>query len=262
MIRINLLPHRELKRKRQQQQFLVMLGLVVALGAAIWLCGHYYMSDQLEQQNGRNAYLESELATLDKQIAEIKKLQELTVALLQRKKVVESLQANRAETIHLLDQLVRQLPDGVYLKSFQQKGSQVSITGYAQSNARVSTFMRNLEASPYLEKPRLIEIKAVTERNARLSEFILAVFLARTTDEAAGRKPAAKPAATVAGTAAPIPIARVVAPETTGAATPIAAGATASATRVDAKPAVPAAAASPPGVSSSGSSRSSLPKGE
>ena len=228
MIRINLLPHRELKRKRQQQQFLVMLGLVVALGAAIWFGGHYYMSDQLEQQNGRNSYLESEVATLDKQIEEIKKLKELTVALLQRKKIVESLQANRAETVHLLDQLVRQLPDGVYLKGIQQKGNQVGITGYAQSNARVSTFMRNLEASPYLEKPSLIEIKAVTERNTRLSEFSLAVFLARTKDEAADRKPAAKsgakPAAAAPGAAGAIPSAQVLAPATTASATPATSG--------------------------------------
>ena len=226
MIRINLLPHRELKRAQQQQQFLVMLGGVVALGAAIWFGGHSFMNDQLEQQESRNAYLESEVATLDKQIAEIKKLKELTVALLQRKKVVESLQANRAETVYLLDQLVRQLPDGVYLKNIQQKGHQVSITGYAQSNARVSTFMRNLEASPYLEKPSLIEIKAVTERNARLSEFILAVFLARPKDEAAGRKPAAKPgakpAAAAAGAAGAIPSAQVLAPAMTAGATPVA----------------------------------------
>lgn len=236
MIRINLLPHRELKRKRKQQQFLMMLGLVVALGAAIWFSGHYYMSDQLEQQQGRNAYLESEIATLDKQIAEIKKLQELTAALLQRKKVVESLQANRAETVYLLDQLVRQLPDGVYLKGIQQKGNRVGITGYAQSNARVSTFMRNLEASPYLEKPSLIEIKAVTERNARLSEFSLAVFLTRTKDEPADRKPAAKPAAkptakpgakpaaTAPSTVGAIPSAQVLAPAITAGATPTANG--------------------------------------
>jgi len=226
MIRINLLPHRELKRKQQQQQFLVMLGLVVALGMAIWMGGHYYLSDQLEQQNGRNAYLESEVATLDKQIAEIKKLKELTVALLQRKKVVESLQANRAETVYLLDQLVRQLPDGVYLKAVQQKGNRVNITGYAQSNARVSTFMRNLEASPYLEKPSLIEIKAVTERNARLSEFSLAVLLARAKDEAAGSKPAAKPgakpAAAASGAAGRIPSAQVLAPAGAVGATPAA----------------------------------------
>ncbi|MBI1988687.1 MAG: PilN domain-containing protein [Betaproteobacteria bacterium] len=236
MIRINLLPHRELKRKQQQQQFLVMLALVVALSTAIWMGGHYYLSDQLEQQNGRNAYLESEVATLDKQIAEIKKLKELTVALLQRKKVVESLQANRAETVYLLDQLVRQLPDGVYLKAIQQKDRQVNITGYAQSNARsnarVSTFMRNLEASPYLEKPSLIEIKAVTERNTRLSEFSLAVLLARTKDEAAGSKPGAKPrakpAAAAPGAAGTIPSTQVLAPARTVGATPAATAAASS----------------------------------
>ncbi len=222
MIRINLLPHRELKRKRQQQQFLVMLGVVVALGAAIWFGGHYLTGDQLEQQNLRNAYLESEVATLDKQIEEIKKLKELIVALLQRKKVVEALQANRAETVYLLDQLVRQLPDGVYLKGIQQKGNQVSITGYAQSNARVSTFLRNLETSPYLEKPSLIEIKAVTERNTRLSEFSLAVFLSRATDKMADNKPAAKPrakpAAAAPGAAGAIPSAQVLAPAMAAAA--------------------------------------------
>ena len=224
MIRINLLPHRELKRKRQQQQFLVMLGLVVALGATIWFGGHYYMSNQLEKQQGRNAYLESEVATLDKQIEEIKKLKELTVALLQRKRVIESLQANRSETVYLLDQLVRQLPDGVYLKGIQQKGSQVNITGYAQSNARVSTFMRNLEASPYLERPSLIELKAVTERNARLSEFSLAVLFTRTKDEVAGRKPGAKPVAAAPGAAGAIPSAQVLAPAMTARATPAASG--------------------------------------
>lgn len=226
MIRINLLPHRELKRKRQQQQFFVMLGVAVALGAAIWYGGHYFMSGQLEQQNGRNAYLESEVVKLDKQIEEIEKLKELTVALLQRKKVVEALQANRAETVYLLDQLVRQLPDGVYLKNIQQKGRQVSITGYAQSNARVSTFMRNLETSPHLEKPSLIEIKAVTERTVRLSEFSLTVFLIRAMDEAADRKPAvkpgAKPAAAAPRAAGALPSAQVLAPATAAGATPAA----------------------------------------
>lgn len=202
MIRINLLPHRELKRKRQQQQFFIALGIVAGLGATVWFAAHTYLSGQLEEQNGRNSYLESEIAVLDKQIEEIKKVQEQTTALLQRKKIVESLQANRAETVYLLDQLVRQLPDGVYLKGVLQKGSKVSITGFAQSNARVSTFMRNLESSPYLEKPSLVEIHAVTDKNARLSEFSLSVFLTRTKDEPAGKKPVATP----------IPTAQVVTP--------------------------------------------------
>lgn len=196
MIRINLLPHRELKRKRQQQQFFVMLGSVAVLGVGIWFAVHTALNAELENQQQRNAYLESQIVVLEKQIDEIKKLKEQIAALLQRKKVVESLQANRAETVYLLDQLVRQLPDGVYLKSITQKGPLVTISGYAQSNARVSTFMRNLEASPYLEAPRLIEIKAVTERNQRISEFNLAVSLTRAPaeDPAAGKKPPAKAA--------------------------------------------------------------------
>lgn len=266
MIRINLLPHRELKRKQQQQDFFAMLGAVAGLGATIWFAGHYSLNNQLEEQRGRNGYLESEIVALDLQISEIKKLRELTAALLQRKKVVESLQANRLETVYLLDQLVRQLPDGIYLKGIQQKGNRINITGFAQSNSRVSTFMRNLESSPYLEKPSLIEIKAVTERNVRISEFSLAVFLTRTKDDAAGKKPAVTPVATATGAAAPIPTPQLVAPVTTAGATPIAAGAAAGETRADAKPAVPAAkpvaASAPPSASSSGSSRSSLPKRE
>jgi type IV pilus assembly protein PilN len=204
MIRINLLPHRETKRKQLQQQFFIALGVMAGLGATVWFAAHSYLGGQLEEQNGRNSYLESEIASLDKQIAEIKKVQEQTTALLQRKKIVESLQANRADTVYLLDQLVRQLPDGVYLKGIQQKGSKVSVNGFAQSNARVSTFMRNLESSPYLEKPSLVEIHAITDKASRLSEFSLSVLLTRSNDDAtAAKKPAAGGA---------IPTAQVVAP--------------------------------------------------
>ena len=173
-----------------------MLGAVLGLGAGAWFAVHSYLNGQLEEQNGRNSYLESEIAVLEKQIDEIKKLKEQTEALLQRKKVVESLQANRAETVYLLDQLVRQLPDGVYLKSVSQKVNKVTVNGFAQSNARVSTFMRNLESSPYLEKPVLIEIHAFSDKAARLSEFSLNVSLTRSKEEQAStKKPAAKPAA-------------------------------------------------------------------
>ena len=217
MIRINLLPHREIKRKQQQKEFIIMTAAVLGLGAAAWFAVHSYLGGQLEEQNGRNNYLETEIATLDKQIDEIKKLKEQTAALLQRKKVVESLQANRAETVYLLDQLVRQLPDGVYLKSVQQKANKVTVGGFAQSNARVSTFMRNLESSPYLEKPVLIEIKAFADKTARLSEFSLSVLLTRSKeDQAPVKKPAAKP---VAEAPAAVPTNQVVA-QTAPANTP------------------------------------------
>ncbi len=214
MIRINLLPHREIRRKQQQKEFFIMLGVIAGLGATVWFATHSFLSGQLEEQNGRNTYLETEIAALDKQIEEIKKVQEQTTALLQRKKIVESLQANRAETVYLLDQLVRQLPDGVYLKGVQQKGNKVAVNGFAQSNARVSTFMRNLESSPYLEKPSLVEIHAVTDKTSRLSEFSLSVSLTRSKeDPTAGKKPA------VAGAA--IPTAQVVAPGKPAAAAPV-----------------------------------------
>ena len=105
---------------------------------------------RIDNQNSRNALLKTEIAKLDEQIKEIDKLREQTQALLARKQVVETLQTNRTEAVHLLDQLVRQLPDGIYLRSVKQAGAKVTLIGYAQSNARVSTLMRNIEASPWL----------------------------------------------------------------------------------------------------------------
>lgn len=192
MIRINLLPHREIRRKRQQQQFFVTLGLVAAFGVVIWLAVHTYLNDQLNEQNDRNHYLQSEIAKLDKQIEEIKALKEQIAALLARKTVVETLQGNRSEVVHLLDQLVRQLPEGIYLKSIKQTGNKVTITGYTQSQARVSTLMRNLESSQQLENPGLIEIKAITQGASRINEFTMNIYITRAKpEESAKKKPVA-----------------------------------------------------------------------
>jgi len=171
MIRINLLPHREIRRKQQQQQFFILLFGVVIIGAAVWFVVHSYLDEQHELQMSRNKYLQDEIVKLDKQIAEIQKLKDQTAALLARKRVVETLQGNRSEVVHLLDQLVRQLPDGVYLKSIKQTGPRVTINGFTQSQARVSTLMRNLESSPQLEDPGLVEIKAVTQGGLRINNF-------------------------------------------------------------------------------------------
>jgi type IV pilus assembly protein PilN len=179
MIRVNLLPHRALKRKALQRQFFVVAAAVALVGAGIWFLVHSMLADQIEDQLARNRFLEQKIVELDKQIEEIKKLREQTAQLLARKKVVESLQANRAEAVHLLDELVRQLPDGVYLKAVKQSGQRVAINGYAQSNARVSTLMRNLESSPWLEQASLVEIKTALQNNQRLSEFQLNVNIAR-----------------------------------------------------------------------------------
>jgi type IV pilus assembly protein PilN len=182
MIRVNLLPHREEKRKRRQQQFMgiaifsVILGLVVA--GAIW----FFLDQQVAQQQANVAYMKGEIGKLDKQIEEIRKIREETASLLAKKQVVEGLQSNRSEPVQLLDQLLRQLPEGIYLKQIKQTGVKVNVVGYAQSNARVSTLMRNLGASPYLENPELIEIKAVyldNNPNKRVNEFSMNISIKR-----------------------------------------------------------------------------------
>ena len=195
MIRINLLPHREIRRKQQQQQFFILLFGVVIIGAAVWFVVHSYLDEQHELQMSRNKYLQDEIVKLDKQIAEIQKLKDQTAALLARKRVVETLQGNRSEVVHLLDQLVRQLPDGVYLKSIKQSGPRVTINGFTQSQARVSTLMRNLESSPQLEDPGLVEIKAVTQGGLRINEFLLNINITRAKVEDDAKKAAPRPAA-------------------------------------------------------------------
>ena len=184
MVRINLLPHRELKRKRQRDAFLALSAITVVIGGAIVFTVYGVIGGRIEQQQDRNRYLDGEIAKLDKQIEEIQKLREQTQAMLARKKVVETLQGNRSEAVNLLDQLVRQLPEGVYLRSVKQTGAMVHLTGYAQSNARVSSLLRNLEASPWLQQPSLVEIKAATTGNARLNEFTVNVKLTRAASEA------------------------------------------------------------------------------
>jgi len=188
--RINLLPHREMRRKQQQQQFFIMLGVVVAIGGAIWFLTHTYLDGQLTNQEARNKYLSDEIVKLDKEIAEINKLKEQTAALLKRKQVVETLQSNRAEVVHLMDQLIRQLPDGMYLKSIKQQGTKVAISGYTQSQARVSTLMRNLEGSQYIQNANLVEIKAATVGGARINEFTMNIDVVRVVedDKKSGRK--------------------------------------------------------------------------
>lgn len=188
--RINLLPHREMRRKQQQQHFFVMLGVVVAIGAAIWFGVHTYLDSALTNQQARNRYLQEEIVKIDKEIAEINKLKEQIAALLKRKQVVETLQSNRAEVVHLLDQLVRQLPDGMYLKGIKQQGTKVTINGYTQSQARVSTLMRNLEGSQYLQKANLVEIKSASVGGQRLNEFTMNIEVTRAVadDKKAGKK--------------------------------------------------------------------------
>ena len=189
-VRVNLLPHREERRKRGRQHFAVLAGLTALLGVVIVGAGYLYISGLITTQNERNDFLKAEIAKLDKEIAEIKKLKDEIAALLARKQIIETLQADRAQTVHLLDQLVRQMPEGVYLKSVKQRGLSVNLIGYAQSNARVSTLMRNIESSPWLADPKLVEIKAATVNKKRLSEFNMNLAVKRAQLKDAAKAPA------------------------------------------------------------------------
>lgn len=188
MIRINLLPHREEKRKARREQFYALSGLMLVLGIVIWFLGFTVINGYISSQEGKNAYLKQQVAELDKQIDEIKKLKEQTEALLARKQIIESLQANRAETVYLFNELAKQVPAGVYLRSVKQNGSNVALNGYTQSSARVSMLMRNLDESPLLERPSLVEVKAATVGKRRLAEFTLNISITRQTAEAGNKQ--------------------------------------------------------------------------
>ena len=179
-VRINLLPHREERRKRARQHFGVLAGLAAVVGIAIVGAMHIVNAQRIDAQGDRNAFLKTEIAKLDKQIDEIKKLRDEIAALLARKQVIETLQADRAQTVHLLDELVSVMPEGVYVRTFRQRGLRVNVIGYSQSNARVSTLMRNIDASPWLEKAELVEIRAANVANKRVSEFNMNFSLKRT----------------------------------------------------------------------------------
>lgn len=173
MIRINLLPYRAERRRARNRQFGIVAALTAALGVVVWFAGHTVLAGRIEHQETRNDYLKKQIAVLDKQIAEIKTLKTQIQALLARKEVVEKLQSNRTEVVHLLDQLVRIVPEGVYFTRLKQTGNNLSLTGYAQSSARVSTLMRNIEDSPWLGEPQLVEIKAEQVGKLRLNQFTL-----------------------------------------------------------------------------------------
>jgi type IV pilus assembly protein PilN len=179
MIRINLLPHRAEKRRNRLIQFGVLSGISVLLGALLVGFVHAAISTQISYQERRNGYLKQETAILDKQIAEIRKLREQTQSLLARKEAVEKLQSDRSDVVHLLDQMLRILPDGVYLKTLKQTGNKINVVGYAQSNARISTLMRAIEDSPWLDSPALVEIHATSADGARVSQFTLTFNLTK-----------------------------------------------------------------------------------
>ena len=177
MARINLLPWRAERRKQRQKEFLTLLGFSAAAAAFLAFLIISYYNGQISGQTDRNAYLQDQIAKVDTQIKEIDALDEKKSKLLARKEVIEQLQANRSQMVHLFDSLVRTIPDGVILTSIKQEGDKLTLEGRSQSNARVSTYMRNLEGSGWMSKPDLSIIEAKAGDAGLPYVFTLSVLL-------------------------------------------------------------------------------------
>jgi type IV pilus assembly protein PilN len=188
VILINLLPHREAARKRRRENFYALLGASAVAGALIACTAYVWFEAQIASQQSKNTYLQAEIKKLESEIKEISTLQAEIAALTARKQAVEDLQGDRNLPVHLLNELVRQLPDGVYLTSMKQDNQAVTLQGMAQSNERVSELLRNLgNNSPWLVKPELIEITAgnvaLTARDQRrVAKFSMKIGLKRPTE--------------------------------------------------------------------------------
>lgn len=181
--RLNLLPWRDLKRKEVDRQLLsAAVGAWIVMGLVIFYA-HLHVSSIIDNQQKRNEYLIAETKKLDEEIKEIRELQAARAALLARMRVIQELQTARTQVVHLFDDLARKLPEGVYLTSLKQAGTNITLTGNAQSNARVSALMRNLDASDWFAKPDLDVINVKAKGNDRISEFTLRVSQKVTQDQ-------------------------------------------------------------------------------
>lgn len=173
MAHINLLPWRDEARARKQQEFVWIAGFAVAVSLILIFFIHVHMSGEIEYQNRRNTFLENEIRLLEKDLAKIKELESTKKALLDRMNIIQELQIARPGIVHLFDEMVTTLPDGLYLSSLQQKGPVLTLTGKAESKGRVAAYMRNLEASPWIKSPQLQVIEARESDKLKVSEFSL-----------------------------------------------------------------------------------------
>ena len=208
MIRINLLPHREAKRKQKKTAFIALLAFGGIVGAVIGVLVGGYNASRISIQNERNEVIRAENLVLDKQIAEIATLKQEIEALKARQQAVEDLQSDRNQPVYLLDELVKQTPAGVYLKAFKQDGQRVTLLGYAQSQERVAELLRNVaDNSQWLERPELGEVRAVplakSTTGKRVVEFNMVVGIKRPRDKEAAANPAPKAGAAAPAGAAP-----------------------------------------------------------
>jgi type IV pilus assembly protein PilN len=187
MPRINLLPWREAERKRRRQEFLLSIGAAIATAALVTLVGRWQMSAAIDHQVGRNQILSDEIAELDQQITEIEGLEKQKSRLLARMEIIETLQRSRPEIVHIFDELVRVLPEGVYLTYLKQSGNSFEIRGVAQSSTRVSALMRNIDSSEWLADPALRIVESKDRDGGKGADFTLfATQRSRATPEEAG----------------------------------------------------------------------------
>lgn len=175
MTRINLLPWREELRQERQKQFMTLLVLTILLAAAIVGLIHFQMNQKIDYQNARNAFLTTEISKLDKEIKEIAELQKVRKSLIERMDIIQALQRSRPSIVHLFTELVTTVPNGVFLQTLEQKGDTLIITGEAESNARVSSYMRNLSNSEWLKDPNLEIIEIKDKKVTRISSFTLTI---------------------------------------------------------------------------------------
>ncbi len=173
MAHINLLPWREELRKQKQQQFIVISAGTAIVGVLLVLMVHMQIDVLIDRQDQRNSFLESEISALDKKIARIKDLEKTKTALLARMDIIQQLQRSRPQSVHLMDELVYTLPDGAYLSRIAQSNTSLTLTGRAQSNARVSAYMRNIDSSDWMGGPKLDVIKTTEDGRSRNASFVL-----------------------------------------------------------------------------------------
>lgn len=210
MARINLLPWRAERRKQRQREFYGMLGFAAVAGVLLSLLCWFYYDRQISGQNERNAFLEAEIAKVQEQNKEIERLDRQKDRLLARKKVIEELQGKRSQMVHLFDSLVRTIPDGVVLTALKQEGDILTLEGRTQSNARVSTYMRNLESSGWMSNPELSVIEAKAQEASGSAVDIKSlpyVFTLKVKLPAPGENAAQTSEADAAPAAAPAPAA-------------------------------------------------------
>ena len=172
---INLLPWREEQRQELKKQFVLTAVMTCVLAAAIVGLIHFQMQAKIDYQLSRNTFMTNEIAKVDEEIKEIKELQKVRRSLIERMEVIQDLQGSRPSIVHLFTEIVSSVPNGVYLQSLTQKGSNLNINGEAESNARVSTYMRNLQSSAWLKDPNLTVIEVEDKTVNRISTFTLTV---------------------------------------------------------------------------------------